>query len=152
MISTIEDVLSSKQPLRTAIYVDKIINTHATAPGVYNQYQFEQWKEGIKNQRYSYLEQFLLSAFGKYTNFYLVDRQSLKQVIDEHKLTMSGLVSKESLTKLSEMLGLTHMIIIDFSRYQYKPKMVYDVERMRLIEIDTGRVLQSVSINYYVPV
>lgn len=148
---TINDILSKRSTLRLAIYVDEVINVVLTDPMFYNKYQFEQWVIATRTQRYSLLEQALFYGYGDVKNFILVDRQSLKQVIDEHKLSMSGIVSRETRTKLGAMLGLTHMIIIDYSRYPYKPTMVRDMERLRLIEIDTGTVLQSVKADYYIP-
>lgn len=149
--STIYDILSKRSKVRLAIYVDEVTNIVLSDPRFYNQYQFEQWVVATRSHRYSLLERAMFDGYGDVKNFFLVDRQSLKQLIDEHKLSMSGMVSRETRIKLGAMLGITHMIIVDYSRYPYKPRMMRDVERFRLIEIDTGRILQSVTIHHYIP-
>jgi len=61
------------------------------------------------------------------------------------QLSMEGSISQETHTKLGEMLGLTHIMIIDYSRTREEDR-IRDTEALRLIEVDTGRVLESLTV------
>lgn len=144
MVAAMNDVLSEKKPVRLSVYMGQISNTMAD-----NKLQLEEWKKGIEPQVLSDAEKTIIQTFGYCHNFSLVDRYTLQEIADEHKLTMSGMISRETRTKLGEILGLTHVVVIDYFRGPYGRKSIHDAETVRLIEIDTGRVLQSARINYY---
>jgi len=49
--------------------------------------------------------------------------------------------------KLGEVLGLTHILLVDFSKGHSTKRNIYrDSETIRLIEVNTGKIIQSVQV------
>jgi hypothetical protein len=79
-------------------------------------------------------------------DFSLVDRNKTEQILKEFVSQKTGLVQEESPVKLGLMLGVTHLFIIDFSRFTLSPREAIDVETHRLIEIESGKTIASLSL------
>ena len=83
-----------------------------------------------------------LNWFGQDPNFYIVDRQQVEKILKELEFGVSGIVSPEARNELGKVLGVTHLFVLSFSRFNN-----YDTQSRRLIEVETGRVISSVSID-----
>jgi hypothetical protein len=113
--------------------------------------ELEQWREFTESQIVSEYENGIIQIWGRHQNFDIVDRHSLKYLIDEHKLTMLGITSKETRTKLYELMGLTHILVIDCFVTKSGSGLMRETEVFRLVEVNTGKVLQSVRVSSLVP-
>lgn len=99
------------------------------------------WADSIRNNLQSQYEGGLLSGFGKNENFSIVDRSRLKQILDEFKFSYSGFVSDQLRAKIGEMTGATHLLDISLGRFQNSDYSHEDVLNVRLVEIESGKVL-----------
>lgn len=126
--------LAKKEKVRLVVIPGEIANVTLQDP-----LRLEQWREGIKIQLLGEWENSFLKWFGVDENFSLVDRQRVEAILKEQKFSSSEMVSEESRNKLGRILGVTHLLIINFSRFDNA-----DIKTRRLIEIDTGRVISSV--------
>lgn len=97
-----------------------------------------EWKGIVRNELLLYHEEGYLIWFGMWSNFTLVDRQRVEEILKELKFGLSGIVSTEVQNKLGEILGATHIVVVGYSRSPDK-----NMKTIRLIEIETGQVLAS---------
>jgi len=98
----------------------------------------EQWAKGIKSNLIAKWENRFLKFLAKEKAFSILDRQAVEQVMKELNFGQSGMVTEEFRAKLGKTLGATHLLTVEFARFGDS-----DVEKQRLIEIETGKVLVS---------
>lgn len=98
----------------------------------------EQWAKGVKSNLIAKWEKRCLQAMTREKEFSLVDRQAVEQVLKELNFGQSGMVSENFRATIGKTLGATHLLTLEFSRFRDA-----DVEKQRLIEIETGKVLVS---------
>lgn len=116
-----------------AVMGGEIVNVNLT-----DRVALEQWAKGIKSNLIARLENRCLKTFAKEKEFFLVDRQAVEQILKELNFGQSGMVSEKFRATLGKTLGATHLLTLEFSRFGGT-----DVEKQRLIEIETGKVLVS---------
>lgn len=106
-------------------------------------FDVESWKVMIATELTGKVEEQLQKKFNGISNFRVVDRMAIKNVLGE--LFFSTAISSESLLKLDRQLGVKYLIAIDFRRYPQESFWLgtkyADHVTMRLIEVETGAVL-----------
>ena len=133
---TIDEIVYKGQPFKIAVFVGDI-NT----PLIDDEEDLVSWRNTMAANLISSHEQELLRLYDSRANFHLVDRKTVSDVVKEQKLSISDRISEETQTPLVEILGLTHILIIDYSSTELGSS-----EGKRLVEIDTGKVLENVVI------
>lgn len=98
----------------------------------------QQWAKGIKSNLIAKWENRCLKVLSREKEFSLVDRQAVEQILKELNFGQSGMVSEKFRATIGKTLGATHLLTLEFSRFRDA-----DVEKQRLIEIETGKVLVS---------
>jgi len=126
-------LLHEEKKVGLAVMGGEIINVKLT-----DRVALEQWAKGIKSNLIARWESRCLKTFGKEKGFSLVDRQAVEQIMKELNFGQSGMVTEEFRAKIGKTLGATHLLTLEFSRFGDS-----DVEKQRLIEIETGKVLVS---------
>ncbi|MFA5191753.1 MAG: PDZ domain-containing protein [Verrucomicrobiia bacterium] len=116
-----------------AVMGAEIVNTLLT-----DRVALEQWAKGVKSNLIAKWENRCLKAMSREKEFSLVDRQAVEQVLKELNFGQSGMVSEKFRATIGKTLGATHLLTLEFSRFRDA-----DVEKQRLIEIETGKVLVS---------
>jgi len=140
ILSKMDALLSKGNPIRLAILTGEIADLTIT-----EQSKLEQWRKTKASSIVARHEQSLLRRYEGVTSFSVLDRQAIEQLVEEQKLSITGIVSRETRNKLGEMLGSTHILLIDYSRHSSKKKKrPKDIKVARLIEVDSGTVLASV--------
>lgn len=132
-IHAIHRILYEDKKVGLAVMGGEIINVKLT-----DRVALEQWAKGIKSNLIAHWESRCLKAFGKEKEFSLVDRQAVEQILKELNFGQSGMVSEQFRAKIGKTLGATHLLTLEFSRFGDS-----DIEKQRLIEIETGKVLVS---------
>lgn len=133
----VKGLLYEEKQVSLAIMCGEAVNVTMTDP-----LQLEQWSKGIKSNLIAESEERFTKSLPKQSNFSVVDRQAVERVLKELNFGQTGMVSEEHRAKLGKLLGATHLMIIEFSRFGN-----VDVEKQRLIEVETGKVLFSTKIN-----
>jgi len=133
-------ILLDNKKVSMAIIVSEVKNTYKNIA--------LDWAEATKTNLQSEYEMYLISRFGELNNFSIVDRARLKQILDELKFSQSGFVSDKLRTKIGEMTGATHIVDINFARYETRAGKE-DIIYYRLIEIESGKVLVVDQVNVY---
>jgi len=129
-----------EKPLNLAIIIGNISNVYLQGTNL------EQWINGMKPILITTLENDLLGFLKYEKDTSIVDRFTLDKAVNELALQQTGLIKEESLIKVGKMLGATHLIIVDFSRFSLSPKEANDVQTRRLIQIESGKILASIHI------
>lgn len=103
------------------------------------------WKDGVKYSLLTSYENIIMSGFRDDDDFTLIDRNKTAEILKEISLSQTGLTSSRSVHKIGELLNATHILFIEFSRYQIptNPDKAIDQTTRRLIEIESGKVLSS---------
>jgi len=127
-----------EDPINLAIIIGDISNVY-----LQDKTTLEEWKRGMKSFINSNLENYYLRILKYEGNFSIVDRQKTEIVLSEFAFQQSGLIQKESQAKLGKMLGATHLLIIDYSRFYLSPIKAHDVQTHKLIEIESGKTLAN---------
>lgn len=134
-----EIVKNDNEPINLAIVADSFNNVYLQ--GIV----LEQWKTVTKTLFINSWENYYLSFFTPERYFSLIDREKVNNVLNEQKMQYSGSINPETQQKLGEMLGASHLLIIDFSRVYVSNVEALDIETHKLIEIKSGKVLASIS-------
>ncbi|MEW6355262.1 MAG: PDZ domain-containing protein [Planctomycetota bacterium] len=134
--------LWQEKKVRLAILVGEITNV-----GLTDRMQLEQWTKAIRGNLLTENESSYLEGFQPEPGFSLVDRRGVEDVLKELDFAQTGAVSNELRAKLGGILGATHLLVIEYSRFTKLQGANEDMERRRLIEIETGRVLCSVMVH-----
>lgn len=145
------DVPPDGYALQRILWEDKKVSLAVLTGEIHNltgldEPQLEQWKKATRSYLLAESENYYLNAFKLDKNFFLVDRERMEEVLGELKFGISGVVSEELRAKLGEILGATHLLVIEFTRYRKAGGGQEDVYIRRLIEVETGRVLANVII------
>jgi hypothetical protein len=127
--------IAKKEKLNLVIVVNEVSN--ATGP------PNEEWKRGIKNELRSEIESSLAPGLQYNDNFSIVEREVTEKLLKEIEMRQTGLVS--GFKQFSSMIGATHILIIDFSRFppHGQSSKYTDVVTRRLVEIDSGKTIAS---------
>jgi len=126
-------LLYEEKKVGLAVMGAEIINALLTDPVV-----LQQWAKGIKSNLIAKWENRCLKVLSREKEFSLVDRQAVEQILKELNFGQSGMVSEKFRATIGKTLGATHLLTLEFSRFRDA-----DVEKQRLIEIETGKVLVS---------
>ncbi|OHE78186.1 MAG: hypothetical protein A2107_04620 [Verrucomicrobia bacterium GWF2_62_7] len=126
-------ILYEEKKVGLAVMGAEIINALLT-----DRVALEQWAKGIKSNLIGKWESRCLKALSREKEFSLVDRQAVEQILKELNFGQSGMVSEKFRATIGKTLGATHLLTLEFSRFRDA-----DVEKQRLIEIETGKVLVS---------
>ena len=138
MLWTLEDLVNQGEPVRLSVVIGEI------SADMENKYRLKKWRRSAEPEILAYYENGLMKLF-KQPNFFLIDKHMAAELLKGEQLGMEGSISQETRTKLGEMLGLTHIMIIDYFR-TYEEDRIRDTEALRLIEVGTGRVLETLTI------
>jgi len=85
------------------------------------------------------LAEIMITELGQIKTIHMVEREKLRSILDELKLSQSGLVSQESSIKVGKLLGAQHLV---FGGYivTLNKKIRIDV---RIVEVETGLVIKA---------
>lgn len=140
----LKKLLDKGDTVHLGIIVDKVSTTFKKS--------HSGWKDGIYQSVYSETHRRILqsSGFAQFPNFVLVDRGGIEAVLQELNFQQTGYLTPKDQTKIGELLGLTHILFVSFSRFQVPdPYAFMDQKDFRLVEIKTGRVLSVDTITCY---
>src|SRR3990170_3860987 len=133
-----KEILKEK-PINLAVIIGDISNVYLKDEDI-----LEQWKIGIKTMLYSDLENTYLQFFRHERTLNIVDRAKTESLLHEEELQLSGITNTDSQIKIGNMLGATHLLVIDFSRFYESLTKAQDVETCKLIEVRSGKTLANV--------
>ena len=116
-----------------------------------------EWPKSVCIETQGTVERELFAAFGGDRRFRIVDRAKAQRVLEEQKLSVSGVVSSETQLKIGQMLGATHLLMIDETLHGSrnlldsfneglsgeKPYATKEIRTQRLIDAETGTVLAT---------
>ncbi len=138
--AALSEIVFQDQPVRLAIVIGQIENRESKSlkPAA-----LDQWKTAIKSEILAEAESLFRQANSGDKYFSVVDTRKTEMIIKEVGAPPAGFVSDEFRSKLKK-LGATHLLIIDFSRSPAsKPFKISDVTTRRLIEVDSGKTLDT---------
>jgi len=104
---------------------------------------FEGWKESIHKSLLVKFESSVLSALGNNDNFTLVDRNTGVKINQEFEFGESELLTEEMRAKIGNMRGVTHLVLIEYSRTSAGRGYYIDEITTRLIDIETNMILAN---------
>ena len=133
-----KEILKEK-PINLAVIIGDISNVYLKDEDI-----LEQWKIGIKTMLYSDLENTYLQFFRHERTLNIVDRAKTESLLHEEELQLSGITNTDSQIKIGNMLGATHLLVIDFSRFYESLTKAQDVKTYKLIEVRSGKTLANV--------
>ncbi|MEI6596002.1 MAG: PDZ domain-containing protein [Bacteroidota bacterium] len=128
--------IASSSPISLAIIAGDVYNSLQAPPN----FDKDSWYKSVKNGMTSSAERELLNGAPP-DGFKLIDRNIIDKIIEEQKISQSGLVSAEFRTKIGKMYGVTHIMICSLSRYGIGGTKGYVDELTRkLINIENGSI------------
>jgi hypothetical protein len=80
-----------------------------------------------------------LRFFGTNTNFSIVDRSKLDEILKEHGSEISGIMSSDKNSKALKQAGVTHMFVVDGMRRHVIPVQITG----KLIDIETAKIIST---------
>ena len=138
----IQSILASGRAVRLAIIVVDVNSKLTTPP---EKQQYEIWINKTKFEIFSALAAEFLNTYQGEKNLLIIDKVKTEQMMKEIVFQQTGMVSDNDKTKLSNMWGVTHLLLIDFSlQHPSDPflKFMY-VENRRLIEVKSGKTVAA---------
>lgn len=128
-----------EKPINLAVIIGDINNVYLKDKDT-----LEQWKSGMKTVLYSDIENTYLKFFALERSFNVVDRAKTEKILNEEELHLSGITNTDSQIKVGNMLGATHLLLVDYSRFYESPTRAQDIETRKLIEVKSGKTLTNV--------
>lgn len=128
-----------EKPINLAVIIGDINNVYLKDKDI-----LEQWKSGMKTVLYSDIENTYLKFFALERSFNVVDRAKTEKILNEEELQLSGITNTDSQIKVGNLLGATHLLLIDYSRFYEAPTRAQDIETRKLIEVKSGKTLANV--------
>lgn len=135
------EMISREIPIRVAVVAG---NMKFDVPS-YQSEEIDRNKKMIITEVTNAIERGFIIRYKTQNNFSIVDRQYTETILRELKFQESGLVSKEYRNKLGEMLGATHLLIIDYTFIGDQIDKNYHYLTRKFIEVESGKVLSNVS-------
>jgi membrane-associated protease RseP (regulator of RpoE activity) len=142
----IQSILASGWAVRLAIIIVDV-NSKLTTPNEKKQY--ENWRNKTKSDIFSTLAVGFLNTYQGENNLLIIDRVKTEQIMKDIGFQETGLVSDNDKTKLGNILGATHLLLVDFSlQHPSHPflKFMY-VENRKLIEVKSGKTVAAATCN-----
>lgn len=129
------------------LYEDRTVNL-AIVPTVKNLLlkgaDLRKWSSSAKESLLADCEKKILNKFKYERKFSLIDRSRVNEIIEEISMSQAGLTSHSASMKFGNMLGATHILFLDLTRYHPNPDgIMEDQTSRRLIEIESGKVISS---------
>jgi ASC-1-like (ASCH) protein len=98
-----------------------------------------------------YFEGGMLNIFRGHENFAVIDRQYTEKVLDEMKFQQSGLVKDESRIKIGQILGATHLLLVNRTLEILGENEFSYVISMDLIEMESNRKIATTTMKNRMP-
>lgn len=96
-----------------------------------------------ERQLKSLFEGALLQVYKERENLAIIDRQHTEKVLDEIKFQQSGLVKDESRIKIGQMLGVTHLLLVNLSiELRGGDEALYSLW-LELIEVESNKKIAT---------
>jgi membrane-associated protease RseP (regulator of RpoE activity) len=142
----IQSILASGRAVRLGIIIVDV-NSTLTTPDEKKRY--ENWKNRTKSDIFLTLATGFLNTYQGENNLLIIERAKTEQMMKDTGFQRTGLVSDNDKIKLGNMLGATHLLLVDFSlqhpNYPFS-KFMY-VENRNLIEVKSGKTLATATCN-----
>jgi len=134
---TRELVEIDKRTVNAAVIVGEVKNNLVQEAATWEASERQTWQAAIEGR--------MLEIFGGTGRFNLVDRTRIDAILEEQKMSLTGLISDDTRARIGKMTGATHLYLVSLARYpnpQDRNKCV-DVITARMIEIESGSVLAA---------
>ena len=137
-------VLAAGNPVRLAIAVGGVERL-----GDYTEEEDRIWRAGAEQMLHATTEAAWSGNMRLFRSFSIVDRLTLDAVIEEHKLSLSGMV--EESIQLGRLSGATHVLEVSAKELSdpTAPQGKYTHYFNRLVEVETGVVTATVVYRVY---
>ncbi|MEA3328936.1 MAG: site-2 protease family protein [Candidatus Omnitrophota bacterium] len=139
------DSLAKGERISLAVIIAKVSNAIILPPNV----NLDEWKKGIVSQLEYGFESTYVQCRDVYNNFSLVDRNKIRKILDELDFQTTDYVSNATRIRIGELTGATHLLIVEFNRFPRTYRDYMDIISKKLIDIRTGEVLTSISVNQH---
>lgn len=104
----------------------------------------KEWNTGARDALVADTEAAILERFRNEKKFSLIDRNRVSEITGEVTMNQAGLTSRATTMKFGSMLGATHILFLDLTRYPPNTRgIMEDQTSRRLIEIESGKVISS---------
>lgn len=120
------------------VYADNTPNKAAKVAVV----DFIVYGKGLDADLGAMVSDWFIASFAKDARFEVIERGSLKKVLDEQELSMSGLVDEQTAAKVGKMLGVNAIITGAVSRVGNDIELVgraVDVETAAIVAAESGK-------------
>lgn len=143
LYAALADEIMSGRNVSVAVIVTRV--TH-TKPEFFESAQaMEAWKTGMEDSLKNNFETLLLDkSFLRCGNYSVADRDKTDRVLRELNFQMTGAVSPETAKQLGKMTGASHLLFVDFTRFQQASGSYEDDSSVRLVAVETDDVEASV--------
>jgi hypothetical protein len=113
-----------------------VVDMRNTFPGISGDWYFAK-RQAIESD----LDSNLLEAFSTFTDFSLVERSALPEAFSELKLQMTGAISLETSKQIGRMVGASHLLLVEFARFQNGYNSFMDAYNQRLVDLESAKIL-----------
>lgn len=102
------------------------------------------WQNGMSDSLDNTFESLLLNKLLlRCGNYGVADRAKTQEVFKELKFQNSGAVSPETAKELGRLVGASHLLFLDMTRFQQASGAYQDEISARLVAVESGTVLTS---------
>ena len=144
-VNFVLDSLAKGERISLAVIIGNVSNAIILPSNV----NLGEWRKGIVSQLEYGVESVYIQCRNVYNNFSLVDRNRIRKILDELDFQTTDYVSDATRIRIGELTGATHLLIVEFNRFPRTYSGYMDIISKKLIDIKTGEVLTSVSINQH---
>ncbi len=131
MIEKINQLLTCNKEITVLVVTTKVQSAFPSNPG---------WTDSMYSKLESDVEKTLLSIFGEYPNFQLVNRSNIEEILGELHLQQTGAVKPDTARKIGEITGANFAIFIEMSRFPTESSFL-DSYTQKLVDLETSKII-----------
>jgi membrane-associated protease RseP (regulator of RpoE activity) len=135
------ELISKEIPIRLAVIPNDII-VKMDNPAFKK--ALDEHKKFIITSVTEMIEGIIVRSYAPQSKVMVIDRQHTEKMLNELKFQESGLVSEKYRMKLGDVLGATHLLIIDCTFTEDNAGQQNILMKRKLIEVKSGKVLATV--------
>ena len=138
----IKQLLNKNNKVSIIIHVPERSITIMSNPPITNKQAVKAYKKTVSQKIYSGKVRILMDYFGTNKRFSIVNRNNLKAILEEHKLSQTGLLNQNNRLKIGNLAGANYILSVTHTTTVTQTLKAY-LTIDKLIDISTGKELST---------
>jgi len=137
---SLSDLNETQKESRVAIIVSVETSFSANYFAI-NGLDINSWKKSAQQEMIGYRENSISKM--NLSNIRVIDRFQINSILSEQRMSLTGAIEPNEVTKVGKLAGATHILFVDVQRTPGQFGRINDHVTQRLIDVETGSVIAT---------